>query len=251
MKSFFLQKNKIYFLLLLSIIFLKSTALLAYDSDTVKILNPKQSQIIKEYISAIQKFDRLIDYEPNNSEAYAKRALCKDLIGDWKGAIEDYSTASKLDPKKAEGYLLAIGSINNKLGNFSEAVHSYDKAIALNQKNSAAYFLRGASKQLLRNYKGAIEDYDKAIELFPQFTQAYSAKGTVLLEEKDLLKAISDFDKAIKINPNYAKAYYGKGLAEERLDRKKDALQDFTKAFELGFPPAGAKLKDLKTDSSK
>ena len=80
----------------------------------------------KRWIFPIRKLD------PKYSAAYHNRAIVKEMLEDYAGAIEDYS-----------------------------------KVIALDPKDALAYYGRGKSKGSLKNYKGAIKAYDMAIKVWP------------------------------------------------------------------------------------
>ena len=47
---------------------------------------------------ALEDFNSIIEREPTNADLYANRAIVKEKMGDFKGAFEDYSRASALDP---------------------------------------------------------------------------------------------------------------------------------------------------------
>ena len=62
---------------------------------------------------------------PYDAEAYTNQGNAKGFLGDYHGAIADYSRAIELKPDEAE-----------------------------------VYFLRGVAKEGLGDYDGAIADYD-------------------------------------------------------------------------------------------
>ena len=93
--------------------------------------------------------------------------VCKSQSGRNKEAIVDYNIALKLDPSYAEvhyekGYALFL------LDQLDESIKSFDKAIALKENYSEAWFNRGSIKCIKGDTKGAKADWDRARELGAQ-----------------------------------------------------------------------------------
>ena len=66
-------------------------------------------------------------------------------------------------------------------------------------------------------YDQAIECYDKAIALEPRDFAAWHNKGELLFSLKKHDQAIECYDKAIALNPNFAGAWYNKALIFDEL----------------------------------
>ncbi len=49
-------------------------------------------------------YNRGIELEPNDTDAYINRALTKALLADHRGAITDYNKVIELDPKNSNAY---------------------------------------------------------------------------------------------------------------------------------------------------
>ena len=54
------------------------------------------------------------------------------------------------------------------LGRYKEAIADYDRAIALDADNAAAYFRRCQVRSALGLHEEAIEDYDELMRLDPE-----------------------------------------------------------------------------------
>ena len=78
-------------------------------------------------------------------------------------AIKDYDKAIELDPKNVNAYL-DRAEAKVALDQYSAAIKDFDKAIELEPKNVSAYYRRGDAKVELHQYSAANEDYDKAFE---------------------------------------------------------------------------------------
>ncbi len=86
------------------------------------------------------------------------------------------------------------------LGEYSEAIADYNKAIELNSKEPTVYFSRALAYFNLKNFNLAITDYDKAIELDPQESTAYFNRGSALEKIGSFEKALLDYQKAVELD---------------------------------------------------
>ena len=151
---------------------------------------------------------------------------------DFKGAIEDYTKAIKLDPNYEEAYFQRANA-KHSLKDYYGAISDYNKAIGNGYATFAGtyYSSRAISKADLKDYKGAIEDLSKSIDLTSEGTYGcaskYNKRG--LLKEKigDFKEAMTDLEKAIEIETDdYDIKEYKKSL-EDFLERNLNKLPDF------------------------
>jgi len=121
------------------------------------------------------------------------------------------------------------------LNKHERAIKDYDRAIALNPNDTAAYNNRGLAYADLNKHERAIKDYDKAIALNPALAEAYSNRGLAYAELNKYERAIEDYDKAIELNPNYAAAYGNRGIAYSKIQRYEESARDLKKTGILFF----------------
>ena len=199
------------------------------------------------YNEALASFNKAIELDPKDADAYNNRGIAYDNLGNHKQAIKDYNKAIELDPKNAKAYNNRGGAYGD-LGNYKQAIKDYDKAIDLDPKYAAAYYNRGIACRNLGNYKQAINDYNKAIELNPQYARAYTGRGGAYGKLGNYNQAINDYNKAIELNPQYARAYTGRGIAYDELGNYKQAIADIKTAAKLGLKEAQNYLKKKNID---
>ena len=82
-----------------------------------------------KFTEAIKLLDKAIEKDSNYIPAYINRAVDKTMLGNYKGAIQDYNIVIRKKPN-----------------------------------NTKALFNRGKNKHRLLDYKGAIQDFQRAIE---------------------------------------------------------------------------------------
>jgi len=106
--------------------------------------------------------------------------------GEHVKAIENYDKAIEIDPNDEEAWY-SKGWPLGELERHEEAIECYDKAIELNPNYDTAWYNKGFELGKLERHEEAIECYDKAIELNPNDEVAWYAKGVNLegLGKKD------------------------------------------------------------------
>ena len=75
-------------------------------------------------------------------------------------------------------------------------------------------------------YDDAIADFDKAIALDPNDAAAYGNRGNAYYSKGEVDRAIADYTKVIALNPNDAKAYYNRGNAYDDKGEVDRAIAD-------------------------
>ena len=119
----------------------------------------------KDYKGAIEEFNQALRINPDAANTYTSRGFVRYKLGDTQGAIADYNQAIQSDPSYARAYFNR-GNIRRKLGDNHKAIADYNQAILLDSKYAAAYNNRGRARHELRDMQGANEDLQKAAELF-------------------------------------------------------------------------------------
>ena len=93
-----------------------------------------------------------------------ERGLVKEMIGDWEGAISDYTKSIEIDSNYARVYY-SRANANYYLKNYREAIVDYNKSIKINPNYAKAYFNRGLSNIILEEKDRGCLDLSKAGEL--------------------------------------------------------------------------------------
>ena len=185
--------------------------------------------------SALIHFSKAIELNPSYVDAYCNRALVKENLFDYNGAIQDYNIALNLNPADTEAFAgRAIAKYY--LRDFNGVIDDFTKVISLKPSLNilcVSYNYIGLAKTDLKDYQGAIQAYNKAIELDSTFAKAYNNRALVKSKLDDSEGAIKDYDKAIKLDSLWAAVYCNRALEKNENEDYKGALTDFNKAIEL------------------
>ncbi len=185
-----------------------------------------------DYVGAIKDYTAAIRLKPDYPSAYNNRAIAKDDLGQHFAAIADYDIAIRLKPDYAKAYYNR-GNTKDDLGQYAAAIADYDITIRLKPDHPSAYYNRGNAKSALGQYFAAISDYDIAIRLEPDDADAYLNRGVAKAKLGRHLAAISDYDTAIRLEPDDADAYLNRGVAKADLEQYFAAIADYDIAIRL------------------
>jgi tetratricopeptide (TPR) repeat protein len=125
-----------------------------------------------EYALALADFNKVIELNPEDADAYYNRGLTHKNQQSYDQAINDYSRAIELNPRYINAYNNR-GNVYGRKGDYESAIIDFDHTISLSPENASAYFNRGLAYYSQGQYMPAIEDLQKAIELNPKYYKAY------------------------------------------------------------------------------
>ncbi|MBW4674282.1 MAG: tetratricopeptide repeat protein [Desmonostoc geniculatum HA4340-LM1] len=143
---------------------------------------------------AIEDYTQAIKINPDYADAYKNRGIARYLLG----TPPVFSQAIKINPQDALAYKNR-GNARSDLGDFQGAIEDYTKAIEINPNYIDAYYNRGNARSDLGDFAGAFEDYTQAIQINSNYADAYYNRGNIRLEMADKQGAIEDFQKAADI----------------------------------------------------
>jgi tetratricopeptide (TPR) repeat protein len=185
--------------------------------------------------------DEIIRLEQTHFDTRFLRSVIAMKVGDPARAVEMLASSIEGEPNvsKVCAACCHLGSALRALGRLTEAVASYDKAIAIDARYALAYLGRGNALRQLGQPAAALASYDLAIASQPNNSAALCNRGVVLAELGRLDEALSSFTLAIAIRPDYAEACWNRGIVLQRQNKPEAALQSYDQA--VAIAPTSAK----------
>lgn len=114
-------------------------------------------------------------------EYYTMGNMCITEAQNAKAALGNYNKALKLNPKYVDAWVRK-GVTLDGMGNHQEALNCYNTAIKLSPGSFKAYYNRGKCRANLNLLEEAAADLDKATSLSPKNASAHERFGEVLLK---------------------------------------------------------------------
>jgi serine/threonine protein kinase len=119
--------------------------------------------------------------------------------------------------------LVNKGASLRTLGQFDEALASYEAAIALEPNNPVVWVNTGNLLSSMNRRREALEAYARAAQLDPKFELAWLNAGLELQHAEDHAAAIQCFDHLLALNSQHARAWRRKGKSLEALGQRRAA----------------------------
>jgi tetratricopeptide (TPR) repeat protein len=181
---------------------------------------------------ATQKKDCAAPPEPTSVDALMERASNCTAIGDYSNAIMEYSKALDLDPKNPR-ILNNRGVVYETSTDYERALKDYNTAIDLSPNYALAFSNRCSVQYKKDEYQSAIKDCDRAVQLDPASANAYILRAKVFRGLEKLDDALNDYEQAIRLNPSSIPALFGQARAYEAMHRPDDALKSYGRIIQL------------------
>jgi len=185
--------------------------------------------------SAQKQIDLLsdkIDKNRKQASLYVTRGDLYFKIRDFDSAVEDFTTAIKLDDSLDAAWF-GRGMANGRLGYIDEGIADLSVFIKRNPNDSKALTKRGVRYLWKGDKPNAQTDLQKAIKIDPENAEAHDDLGVVLAQQGDYKQAIVHFRKTIGIDPTYQKGHHNLAMALYVIEKDALALSSVNNALSL------------------
>ncbi len=145
--------------------------------------------------------------------AWRHRGVILAKTGKYELAQVAFARTLLIEPKNSLTLAYRC-QIENKLGQFKQAISSCNKALAGNgdwgsQNKTFALRNRALSNTRLNKFNKAIADYDRLLAVNPKDAVAWGAQGMLLEKLAQYTEALTSYEQAIALKPDYSLALVG------------------------------------------
>ena len=161
------------------------------------------------YEDAIAQFTKLIDENPDFTDAYVARAEAYEKAGNKEEAASDYKRATTFEDKDKSIYYNA-GRLYYELENYEEALPMLKKVSELDKKHVNAYKYKMKCYIALEQYEEALKESDKLVDL-DETAENLASRGFIQDKLENYNQAESDYRKSIKLANNVVETYVALG----------------------------------------
>ncbi|MBD2179331.1 tetratricopeptide repeat protein [Pseudanabaena sp. FACHB-1998] len=219
------------------------------DCDRILSKNPRNAKAylyqglayygLNNLERAIESYSRAIEIDSEYALAYYNRAEAYFYQKNYTLALADYDLAirakgdlgSKGNKRLADIYANR-GDALGRLGRFSEALASADRAIEIDSQYEFAWYIRSLALAYLNRKQEALKAVDTALQ-FANYAYIWHHRGDLMYELQRYPEAIASYEKAVQIDPQYARSMYSRGLVLAELGRDREALTAYNQALAL------------------
>jgi tetratricopeptide (TPR) repeat protein len=118
----------------------------------------------KRYKKAVTEYNKALQIDSGNPQAYFWRARCRLSTGQYDKAIADFNKAVKFDPNYSKAYD-NLGWLYMKRGEFDKSIGFLNKSIKLKPDNGWAYYTRAHIRIEQGNVEKGLMDANKACKM--------------------------------------------------------------------------------------
>lgn len=172
---------------------------------------------------ALQLYQKIVDINGNNGEAYEKMGHILYKKNEYKAAMQAFFNCIKVSRKHLHLYC-NIAKCYYNLGDLKDSETYYSKAIDYNPELIDAYV--GYVNLLMQtgNYKEALRKIRTAYKKAPDSFEVNNLYSRILVKEGLYQDAIEKLDKLIEKNPKYYEAILTKAEVLNSLKKPKEAI---------------------------
>ena len=174
-------------------------------SQSAQLLFEKANQASNngDYLQALDKWDQLLEFFPDDAVALSNRGNVRFALGDFQGAIVDQTNSIDLLPNEVDSHLNR-GIAEEALQLWEEAANDYNWILEHNSEDASALYNLGKVRAAQSNWIQAADLFQQASFLRSGFVMARSNKALMIYQLGDFDEAESELRSIIRKYPMVA-----------------------------------------------
>ena len=191
------------------------------------------------YEEASADLDILFNGTVQNADVYYSRAMLRHHRGDSKSALEDLDRAILMSSDVALYYLQrarikeVLLSAGYNRDAYSPIFSDLSVALALDNKNYAAYEMRSRLNQRLGQRVEAIADYSRMIELNAGDARAYYERGVLNMQEYRYKEATDDFGVVLQYDVDDYLSRRNLAICYQNMEQYHLAVREYSRTIRI------------------
>jgi len=181
--------------------------------------------------------------------APSRSDLIFNLAGLYQKAGDNASAIKVLKQALAQGRVspeihFALGLSYFNMGNFSQAVASFQRSVKLQPNFYRAHFDLGRALARLSRFDEAMKAYKQTLAVTPDFYSAHYEIALLLSGQQQMVAAVRHLQETVRIQPGHSDAHYQLGKIYLQQNQRGEAAAEFEKAIQ-GNPDLDAAYNGL------
>lgn len=121
--------------------------------------------------------------------------------------VQQLNQQIKRNPKDLQAYHKRA-MLYQTLGQYPQAIADYTAILAQDDRNLAAYLARSGAYRTQNNGRAALADLSQVLKLSPNYQPGYFARSDFYLTQNQYTLALADANQLIQLNPKNPEAFY-------------------------------------------
>eukprot|EP00795_Rhopilema_esculentum_P011483 gene11483-21699_t len=191
---------------------------------------------IKAYKLAVKDLSVAIAIDPSCNLAYFNRAVCYQEMKHYQKALKDYGVVLLLEKKENMKVLQNRGLLYLEIGDLHNALQDFSTASRLEPRNPKIHHTLGICYHRLGLIRDAVSCFTDALKTDRFFVDALLGRGNAIIDyatAESTTEARRDFLRALHLNPKCLQARVSLAYTLQVQGRFKAAWIQFTKCIEL------------------
>jgi len=168
---------------------------------------------------------------------YQNRGFAYLQAGQFRNALHDFERAMEINPRDPNAYA-GRGTLFARSGDYARALEDLGRAIEIDPGYAEAYAKRCFTKMMLDRPRDAQVDCEKAVTLSPRHRDAHTNLGVVFAALNQSAKAEANYRRALEIEPSNADANFNYGVLLMVLGRSGEASRPLAIGCNAGITEA-------------
>lgn len=191
----------------------------------------------KDYALARDDFNRVIELDAGNADAFFNRALAEHGLGMTKEALADLDRGLLLKSSSTRVYFVRA-RIKDQAGDPDGARRDREEGLKREPADELGWSARGFAR-MTDDPEGALRDFQKALQINPRSAAALLNSAHLLSERLQRPgEALKHLDRMVLLYPDYVAARAGRGTLLARTGQRKAAIEDAKEILRRSSEPA-------------
>ncbi|GEM_PF-5690199 len=215
-----------------------------FNTDIQKKLNDRKETLIK-ISDEISAFTNAINKNPDNAKLYFGRGCWYFFLNDMGEAINDFSSAIKLDKNFEKAFIMRGNCYRNGFRDYTthnyidyfeqryRTEYNFRRAHQINPKNVRTMYEIMFADDGEERPKEKMEILSNIISIDSTNRDALFSRALLRINMKDYKGAMHDYALLVKNFPEESSYWVGLGLQKINLGMKQEGLKDLRKALTI------------------
>ena len=146
------------------------------------------------YQASLNEAERLVKANPNNPDAYFKKAIYLEALGKTQESLSAIKQAINLDP--VPDYLMKEAELLEITGDYQTALARVSRAQILGGDYPELWHLMARLNYKMGNFETALAEINQAMQKYPEGLSYYCTRGKIQWAVNDTLDALDSFTQS-------------------------------------------------------